>query len=273
MKPKPLFKKENMNCRVCNSSELDLYYALGSNNQYHYYKCSNCKLVNLDLDGIKLSENQNKYSLKYKDPFDKKKNKGNYQTSEFVKRQLPNKGVFLDIGCGNGSLLYFLRQQGWEVKGIELTEFLVEKVTEVLKIEVDRVNFMEIDDFSTKYDALSLRHVLEHLPDSNLAMQNLRKLLVPGGYAVLEFPNIEAISFKTKRFLARLGLLKPVYPNGFVPGHCNEFSKQSFEYLAKNNNFELIKWETYSSKPIVNVFLKLFNIGSKARVLIKKTGE
>lgn len=260
-----------MECRVCSGTDLRLFFTLGKRKQFEYYKCVKCGLVNLDMEGLKHTENQNKYSFKYKDPYDKKKNNGNYQTALFVNKQLKSKGTFLDIGCGNGSLLNFLRESGWKVTGLELTEILAKKVKEVLNIDVLQVNFMELDDFSVKYNALSLRHVLEHLPDSNLAMRKLSSLLLPGGYAILEFPNIEGITYKVRRLTKKMGLHKDPYDEDFVPGHCNEFSKKSFKYLVDQNGFKLIRWESYSSKSYMNIILKLFKVGTKARVLIKKT--
>ncbi len=262
-----------MECRVCGSDSLKYYYSLGNQKQYNYYKCNNCKLINLDLTGLRHTENQDKYSIEYKDPFSKKGNRGNYNTSQFINKHIKSKGDFLDIGCGNGSLLNFLKESGWNVKGLELTEFLANKVTEVLGIEVDLANFMDLNNINVKYDSLSLRHVLEHLPNSNLALENIKRLLKPNGYAVLEFPNIEGLSFKIKRFFERIGLLKITYTDDFVPGHCNEFSKESFKYLANKAGFQVIKWETYSSKSFFNLFLKVFNVGTKARVLIKNRIE
>lgn len=261
-----------MKCRICGNTDLKYYYSQGNKNQFKYYKCSNCCLVNLNLEELKHTDNQNKYSLNYKEPFDKKKNKGNYNTFLFIKKHLKKtKGNFLDIGCGNGSLLNFLKEDGWNVRGLELTPYLAEKVKETLAIDVDVVNFMEFDEFDNQYDALSLRHVIEHLPDSNLAMANLNKLLKPGGYAILEFPNIEGVNVNIKRFNKRISLLKPKFDPDYFPGHCNEFSRNSFRFLAEKHGFKVIRWETYSNKKFVNFILNVLKFGSKARVLIRKS--
>jgi 2-polyprenyl-3-methyl-5-hydroxy-6-metoxy-1,4-benzoquinol methylase len=178
----------------------------------------------------------------------------------------------LDIGCGSGALLFYARQDGWQVKGLELSENLAKEVKLKHNIEVTPINFMDLENFEEKYDLVTLRHVLEHIPDSRLAMSKIHKLLKPGGLAVLEFPNIEGMSFKLKRLLNWLALAKKKYNPDFVPGHCNEFSKKSFRYLASEAGFEILTWQTYSRNTLASVFYQLFPVGTKARVLICKIG-
>jgi len=263
-----------MNCRICHSTALKLYYTQGNTDQYKLYKCEQCGLVNLDLDGIDITQNQEKYEYlnELPDPFDPKFNKGNMATYTFIKRKIREKGSFLDIGCGSGALLFYARQDGWQVKGLELSEHLAKEVKKTHGIEVDAINFMDMEDFSETYDLVTLRHVLEHIPDSLLVMSKIHKLLKPSGHAVLEFPNIEGVSFTIKRLLNRFGLAKNKFNPDFVPGHCNEFSKKSFYYLADKTGFKIIKWETYSRNSIASCFYKLFPVGTKTRVLIEKKG-
>jgi len=259
-----------MTCRLCNSHKLHLYYTQGTNNQFRFYKCSKCSLVNLDIEGLNTVSNQQKYAEEYKDPCSDKLNRGAVNTYSFIKKRIKQKGKYLDIGCGNGALLLKAQNDGWQVHGLELSQFLSENIKKNLNISVDVANFLEYSSSNSKYDLVSLRHVLEHLPDSKLAMQKINGLLTKNGVAVLEFPNIEGASFKIKRFLSKIGVYKKKYKEDYVPGHCNEFSKKSFQYLVHKTGFELLCWETYSSKNAVNILFKIFNAGIKARVLIKK---
>lgn len=259
-----------MKCRLCNKTALKLYYKQGFQNQYLFYKCKTCGLVNLDLEKVNLEGNQTKYAENYKDPHSNKKNKGSYKTYLFIKKNIETKGSYLDIGCGNGSLLNFAKQDGWAVKGLELSGFLAKSIKETLDIDVEVRNFLDYKDSNVQYDLVSLRHVLEHLPDSISAMTQINQLLKHGGMAVFEFPNIEGISLKTKRFFSKIGVYKKKYPVNYVPGHCNEFSKKSFNYLLNQTGFELIKWETYSGKKFANLFYKITNSSTKARALVRK---
>ena len=261
-------------CRLCGSQNLELYYTQGNNNQYKFYKCVNCKLVNYALStGL----NQEKYAEIYINPQDHKHkhNLGQTEAYNFIKRHIDKPRRLLDIGCGNGKLLFLAQKDGWKVKGLELSGFLADSIKKAVGIDVEVSNFLEYKISENDiFDVVVLRHVLEHLPDSVLAMNKINAILKTGGYAALEFPNIEAFDLKFKRFLGEIGLHKKKYSPDYKPGHCNEFCKDSFEFLLAKTGFKLEIWYTYSSKPffkpLFNLLYNIFNSGNKARVLIRK---
>ncbi|MCU0821705.1 MAG: class I SAM-dependent methyltransferase [Spirochaetes bacterium] len=260
-----------MNCRLCGNSSLKLYYTQGNENQFRFYKCPACTLVNYDISA---GQDQEKYSgEKYIIPEDrtKKQNKDHAASYRFIRRRIKSKGKLLDIGCGNGKLLLLARDDGWNVMGLELSEFLAISIRDRYGIDVAFSNFLTYDPgVNREYDFQVLRHVLEHLPDSVTAMTKINSLLKPGGYALLEFPDIEGLENKIKRFLLHTGFIKKKYKNSYRPGHCNEFCWESFEYLLNKTGFDLLEWQNYSSKSFLNIIYKYMNCGTKARALIKK---
>jgi 2-polyprenyl-3-methyl-5-hydroxy-6-metoxy-1,4-benzoquinol methylase len=262
-----------MECRLCRSGELTFYYSQGKNDEYRFYKCNSCGLVNYDLStGL----NQEKYSEQYTDPFDRtaKINIAQEQTFRFIKSNVSQAGRAIDIGCGNGKLLDLLKKEGWNVKGLELSPLMAESIRETLGIEVIVGNFLENEiPGSELYDIVTLRHVLEHLPDPLTAMKKINSLLDAGGYAILEFPNIEAFDLKFKRFLQRNKLYKKKYKESYKPGHCNEYSKVSFSRLAEQTGFRVVIFETYSLNPIKNFIFNRFPVGNKVRTIIQKTAS
>lgn len=263
-----------MKCRLCGNDNLKLYYTQGHENQFKYYKCPNCQLVNYDIAG---GLNQMKYTEEvYIHPREEshKQNINQTATFNFIQKNVPQKGKILDIGCGNGKILVLAKDNGWQANGLELSESLARSINENFGIDVTVANFLEYKpDDSEKYDLVVLRHVLEHLPDSISAMKKINNLLKPGGYCVMEFPDIESYEMKLKRFMEKTGIHKKKYRKDYVPGHSNEFSKPAFEYLLDRTGFTLLKWENYSSKDILNAIYKFIPFGAKARVLIKKKGD
>lgn len=258
-------------CRLCDGGRLRPYYRQGNAGQFVFYKCRDCGLVNLDLAGLNVTEHQEKYATEYPDPDDPHINRGSFASWRFLRKHLRTPGSFLDVGCGNGALLKSAREEGWTVKGLELSPFLAEQVRERLGIEVEAADFLEYDLPGERFDLVSLRHVLEHLPDSKKAMGKINHLLKPGGYALLEFPNIEGISFRTRRGLEKAGLHRKRYPADYRPGHCNEFSRKSFARLAGQTGFRVVVWETYGYSPIKNFLYNRIPVGTKARVLVRKS--
>ena len=259
-----------MKCRLCGSESLTLLYTQGNRDEFRFYRCAACRLVNADMEA---GLDQEKYALEYVDPFDDrvKSNRAQTITHGFLKRHMPHTGRMLEIGCGNGRLMYLAMQDGWRVRGLELSPFLARSVKERLGIDVEVADFLSYrvreDD---RYDLVLLRHVLEHLPDSAGAMRSIHALLNDGGYALLEFPNIDALDIRFKRWLRKTGLHRRRYPEGYKPGHCNEFCRAAFEHLLRQTGFDLVVWETYSYRPISNWIFNRWHVGNKVRTIIRK---
>jgi 2-polyprenyl-3-methyl-5-hydroxy-6-metoxy-1,4-benzoquinol methylase len=257
-------------CRLCGSDDLVLWMRDGRNRDLNFYRCRNCTLWNYDLDcGV----DQNQYTETYVSPDDKnhKFNQDILQSWHFLRRQVKKPASIMDIGCGSAGLLYLARKEGWDVHGMELTRKAARNIFEDQGIEVIVANFLEYENpEKLEYDVVVLRHVLEHLPDSLLAMRQIGRLLRPNGVALLEFPNTGSISYSIKRVLKNLGLRNKKLTSDWRPGHVNEFCRTSFDYLLSQTGFELVTWRTYSNRQALNVLYRVFPVASKARVLVRK---
>jgi SAM-dependent methyltransferase len=259
-------------CRLCGGRDLRLYFTLGNDGRYRYYRCATCALVNYDLSaGI----DQEQYTCEFVDPMDDRAraNLDKDQSFAFLARHVSPPARLLDIGCGTGRLLYLAKRAGWTVKGLELSASMAERVRERLGVEVMVGDFLQLDPAPADrqaYDVVCLRHVIEHLPDSLGAMARIGALLRPGGYFLAEMPNVEALAKKWLRLSTRLGLHRRRFPAGFVAGHCNEFCRESFEFLLHRAGFRLVRWETYSKKPLANWILNRVPVGTKARALAQR---
>lgn len=262
-----------MQCRTCGNTELKQYYTQGHNREFVYYRCPECTLVNLDMAGLDFDKHQAQYAEEYVDPRIPAKNYGSYATFKFIQKHVPNTGTLFDIGSGNGSLLFFAREDGWKVKGLELSTFLAEKTRETLGMDIVVANFLTFPEDTEQYDLVSLRHVIEHLPDPNAAMSKINHFTKSGGFAVFEFPNIEALKRKWDRFLENSGMHKKSYPQGYLTGHCNHFAYKSFKFLAEKHGFKMIKWQTYASSLLLDGFYNIFPIATRARVLLQKNHQ
>ena len=256
-------------CRLCGRDALEPYYRLGQHNQYRYFRCTNCSLVNYDLSG---GLDQEQY-IELTDPTDdqSKRNRDKDASWRFIERWLPEPGRFLDIGCGTGRLLYLARRAGWEAHGLELSDEAARLTREKVGARVTVGDFLTLESADDDgYDLVALRHVLEHLIDPILALQKIAARLKPKGHALFEMPNIEGADKRLKRRLVNAGLHRRRFSEDFLPGHCNEYCRASFEFLLRETGYELVRWETYSMKPITNFIYTRVHIGNKARALVRK---
>jgi SAM-dependent methyltransferase len=258
------------NCRLCGGTDLSECYSHGNDREWKYYRCRTCKVVNYDLS-CPLS--QHRY-IELTDPSDAthRINRNQARSYEFIQSNIHQRGSILEIGCGNGKLLSLAREDGWTVHGIELSSEMAEFVGKTLSIDVDVADFLEYEPpDGLAYDAIVLRHVLEHLPDPVAAMRKIHALLADGGAAALEFPNIDSLDLRLARLFREKGPLRKKYPPDFLPGHCMEFCRASFEYLLNETGFTLEHWSTYSHTPALSPIYNALHYGNKARVLVRKT--
>jgi len=258
-----------MICKLCGTADLPLFYTQGDRRQFKFYRCPSCRLVVYDT---RTGVNQEKYILTRVDPrAPTRQNRGHRQTYAFIKRHLPRPGRMLDLGCGDGTVLWLAREDGWEVKGVELFPEHTKLVRETLGLDVETSDITSYHGEEGMCDCVVLTHVLEHLPDPVGALTKIRTLLKPGGAAVLEFPNIDAFDARLRRLLDRLGIHRRRYASTYSPGHVQEFCRPSFEFAAKRAGLVLDVWETYSVNPLQYVFFRAVPIGNKARVLVRRS--
>lgn len=107
----------------------------------------------------------------------------------WIRRRLPDRARrVLDIGCGGGALLAtigFERALGMDLQasGLAFTRRRFPNVPLVCG-SADRIS---LSDGSV--DAITLQHVIEHLPDVGAALAEWARVLVPGGTLLIQTPN------------------------------------------------------------------------------------
>lgn len=97
-------------------------------------------------------------------------------------------GRLLDVGAGVGTFLAIARDHGWTVAGTEVSFTAIDHAARGYGIALHH-GMLEDAGLTGPYDAISLWHVLEHVPDPRATIRACRELLVEGGLLVLAMPN------------------------------------------------------------------------------------
>ena len=99
-------------------------------------------------------------------------------------------GRLLDVGCGAGSFLARMQELGWQVTGVEPDPAGARATREKLgQGRVVAANLGSCELQAESFDAITLSHVIEHLPDPADALRTCLRLLRPGGTLVCTTPN------------------------------------------------------------------------------------
>lgn len=111
--------------------------------------------------------------------------------AELVRRYAPpGRGKLLEMGCGLGHLLGLL-QNDFDCTGIDLIDYSIEQTrlnapkAEALQMSADDLSAFESGSFS----AVVALHLVEHLPRPEHTIQEVNRLLQPGGIFLFATPN------------------------------------------------------------------------------------
>ena len=99
------------------------------------------------------------------------------------------RGRLLDVGCGNGRFLAQMRGLGWEVVGVEPDPEAARIAKERFGLEVFQDTLEEAKFPNDSFDAITMNHVIEHVPDPVGLLAESRRILKPGGKLVVVTPN------------------------------------------------------------------------------------
>ena len=138
----------------------------------------------------------------------------------------PAKGLILDIGAGTGEFLSVAQNDGWDTIGVEPSD----KAKTIAKSK--GVSFVEktseLD--SHTFDVITMWHVLEHVPNLDEQIKELKRLLKPKGTLIVAVPNFK--SFDAKYY----GNFWAAYD---VPIHFWHFSKTAIQKLFEKEKMKL----------------------------------
>ena len=138
----------------------------------------------------------------------------------------PLKGRILDIGAGTGDFLLEAKNQNWDILGIEPNDKAKGiAIGKGIKFG-DTIEKLE----SNSFDVITMWHVLEHVPDVEHQVAELKRLLKPSGTIIIAVPNFKSYDAKYyKEFWAAYD----------VPRHLWHFSKTAIEKLFDKQNMNL----------------------------------
>lgn len=162
----------------------------------------------------------------------------------------------LDIGCGAGTMTFYLAQKAKYVTGIDISEKAIKSAKESKqKINLKNINFQQMDFPRElpkgKYDFVYFSEVIEHIKDDEIALRSIHNLLNPKGILFLTTPSRNAP-------LHKLGLTRKFDKK---VGHIKRYSIDELLYKLANENFEVIK--VYEKESLLRNFLYINPVAGK----------
>jgi SAM-dependent methyltransferase len=142
-----------------------------------------------------------------------------------------SRGAVLEIGCGQGAFLEEARKVGFAVCGVDINAHAIATAqAKGLDVICGGVPELLTSRPERQFDAIALFHVLEHVPDPKVFLEDLSRLLVPGGWLFVSVPNPDRASAM---------VVKEWWDQ--PPHHLTRFSARGFEALLNRVGVQSIR--------------------------------
>lgn len=176
-----------------------------------------------------------------------------------IAKYAPDKGTLLDFGCGTGEFAAHMKEHGHQVAGVEPSASAREQARRHLGDQV--YGSLEGIPDTQRYSVVTLWHVLEHLHDPRLALEQIHKRVQEGGHLVIAVPDRD--SWDAKHYAD----LWAAYD---VPRHLFHFRRTDVHQLLNNAGFQLEDTrKMWMDAPYVSILSERHKGRSPARALVQ----
>ncbi|MBA2613428.1 MAG: class I SAM-dependent methyltransferase [Bacteroidetes bacterium] len=229
----PAFMAEDIHCCACGNNDNNKFHLKYQKEKFAVVTCDICSLhfippyyrkqieytqyKNADVTAAVRAGNNwikiQRHKLRFK----------------FIQKFIKSGNLF-DLGAGWGHFMLAGKELGYDVYGVEISEQPYLYCVNDLKLPVDHIDFFEMDE-SKKFDIITMWDVLEHIDKADEFLAKCNKLTKPGGYLVLQVPQIDSYFAKRhKDNWKMMGL-----------DHVNYFGKETITRILANSGYEVVK--------------------------------
>jgi len=226
-------------CKVCSSENVKRRF---DKKGLTYYTCKNCGLIFLINTANPNFENLlPDFEPAYLSYFSENpaNTRNHRQLLRWMQKYVQgNEKKLLDIGCGSGSFVRFLRSEGFNAQGAEPSIALYDHFLKQASFFTNATpeKFAAINK-EHLFDVITAIDVIEHTENPATFLDSLHSLLKPGGFVFISTPDTSSLH-------QRVTGKNWHYYNRY---HFSLFSKKTLTSLAEKTGF-VLKEATYKGR-------------------------
>jgi 2-polyprenyl-3-methyl-5-hydroxy-6-metoxy-1,4-benzoquinol methylase len=164
---------------------------------------------------------------------------------------LKREGRVLDIGCGYGYFLYACRRSGYDVHGLELSQWASHYASAKLQLPISIGTVEDVSFEANSFDVITMWNFLEHASDPRICLKKAHGWLRKDGVLVVDVPNyLGTDAVKTW----------DTWQGWDAPFHLYHFTPETLERLLMQSGFRPTKHKDYLSEYVkekLNRFIHL----------------
>lgn len=250
---------ETTNCKLCGATDVHFLFCL---EDFFVVKCRRCDIVFLptqinkhEIEAIYNSDYyQSRHDYYFRNPVMNpsfKKESTNIQNFRYglslIEKSVKS-GRLLDVGCAIGVFLSLAKDNGWEVHGVDISEYAVSRCCEVLGSNAVAGDLKEARFPDRCFDVITLWDVIEHFIDPDEQLKEINRVLKNNGIILLDTPNEDGLLRLIARLIFYLSKGRISYPirKLYHQFHLYYFTTETLQRLLGKNGFSLIHLEKKS---------------------------
>lgn len=225
-------------CPLCQSAEAVFHCRVG---EVDIYRCKGCAFLYRPQipDDLKTMYDETYYRSKGKEEAqwagsgdyiaDQERLLKSFDEHIADLEKLHKPGRLLDVGCAAGFLLEAARRRGWQVVGLDISDFAAKYARDTFHFDI-RIGMVDNIGFDAgSFDAVTAFEYIEHVADPVATLKAIRPWIKKDGLLVLTTPN--AGGWQAKHY--------PEQFDGFREWrHLAYFSRKTMTKLLRMSGFE-----------------------------------
>ncbi|HSQ31266.1 MAG TPA: methyltransferase domain-containing protein [Gemmatimonadaceae bacterium] len=148
-------------------------------------------------------------------------------------------GKLLDVGAGDGKFMHYMQRLGFDARGTTASRRSATAAKAMFGLELDLTETLEQELPRGPFDLVTYWHVFEHLEQPSAHTVRWPELVRPGGFIVIEVPNLCSIGAR---------LCRRSWLGSDLSYHVNQQDPAAMLDLVRDGGFEVIRVEQFSGK-------------------------
>lgn len=235
---------EKIACPVCESNSFDNLF---KKNNEQFVRCNGCSLVLINprpLFNKVLDTYDDNYSQIYANKASKKLKRIKRWVGRVIKIR-GNDGNWLDIGCSVGFVAKVADESGFDAYGVDVQDWGIQYGKTQLGLQ--HLSCGQLEDQKYKdnfFNVISMYDVIEHVPNLDIFMSELKRILAKDGIIDIITPDIG--HWRTPKKLSSWNEIKP-------SEHLYYFNKSTLSILLNKYGLK-IKAKRFHWKPSLRIY-------------------
>jgi 2-polyprenyl-3-methyl-5-hydroxy-6-metoxy-1,4-benzoquinol methylase len=160
----------------------------------------------------------------------------NYEEHLDLLKSLATRGDLLDVGSHCGFFLRKARARGWRVQGVEPSPASARIAQDRFGLDVKTGTLEEVRFPAASFDVVTLVDVFEHVEAPGTLLNEVRRVLRPGGHVFIKVPNVRYVLLKHRTLRRVPGLLRDVFD---AREHLAYYSRSSLTRMLESCGFHV----------------------------------